>query len=436
MKITIIGGGSIFTPLLLNGLIKYSKELHVDQVALLDIDIKAAKRIGNYCRYFLQDKFEHPIEIIPTVDHKEAISDSDYIIFTIRVGGLKARINDEKIPMKYGIFGDETTGAGGFSNSLRTIPVIIDYAKEIEKWAPNAWVILFTNPEGILTEAISKNSNVNVIGLCTAPFALLVGLAKYLKVKRSRISLDFVGLTHTGWVRGIFLDGIDIMPNFLKEANIKDVMSAGFKSIYYPIEIIKQLSFIPAHWFYALAGYQVPHWYYHRDRVYQLQKDAGETRGEELLKIQKDLIDDIEDKRININDLKKRRGHQVLDEPILSLISAIQNNKNEIHIVDIPNDGCLSFFDPGAIIEMPALINKTGAHPMPIPNLSPEVRGLMQAVKAYEELTIQAAVKGSYELALRALLAHPLIMSYEISKPLLDDILEANKKYLPKYWKL
>lgn len=430
MKLTIIGGGSFFTPLLLKGLENFQDDFQVQEVALLDINSAAVEQVGDYSQKILNDRLDYPVKILPTTDYEEALSDSNYIIFTVRIGGLESRVKDEKIPLKYGVFGDETTGPGGFSNSLRTIPVFMDYARKIERLAPDAWVIPFTNPEGILTEALSDYSNVNVIGICTAPFALWDGLAKHIGVERSRVSLDLFGLTHTGWVRGIFLDGVDILPNFIHERK-----KSNRDNALYPIEVIEKLDCIPAHWFYSLAGRSLPHWYYHRELLFDQQIEAGKTRGEELMEIMSEIPkDDL--LALDIDELEKKRGHQVIDEPILALINALENDKNECHIVDVPNNGCVEGFKENMVIEMPARINSSGATPMPIKKISPEARGLMQSIKAYEELTIDAAIHGSYEKALRALLAHPLTMSFEIVKPMLDDILFANKEFLPDYWDL
>lgn len=430
MKLTIIGGGSYFTPLLLKGLEKYQEDLHFDRIALLDINANAVEKIGLFCQNLLNERLVYKTEIIATTDQNLAIEGSDFVIFTIRVGGLSARVQDEKIPLKYGVFGDETIGPGGFSNSLRTIPVMLKYAEKIEQLAPHAWVIPFSNPEGILTEALTRNSKVKAIGLCTAPYAFQKELAKYLNVEFSRLRLDFFGLNHVGWVRNIFLDDTNILPQFLEKAE----EMKGKKNLY-PYQLIKCLDCIPAHWFFNLSGYEYPHWYYHKDQIFKNQIQAGKTRGEVLLSQMKEFAES-DFAHVNIEDLEKKRGHHVLDEPILSLINSLQNGTDEIHIVDIPNKGSIDGFSPEMVIEMPALVGANGAVPLPIRALSPEVRGLMQLIKAYEELTIEAAVKGSYELALRALLANPLSMSFEIVQPLLDDILAANKNLLPDYWKL
>ncbi len=428
MKLTIIGGGSVFTPMLADGLHKFTRELPVEEIALLDIDEKTLSTIVPFTERTLAQRNLGDVAVTATTDRQEAIEGSDFVVFTIRVGGMEARVRDEKIPLKYGIAGDETTGPGGFSNALRTIPVMVDYARDIERWAPDAWVIPFTNPEGLLTEAISRATGIQVIGLCTAPYGMWKGISAYLGVDPSRVSVEMLGVTHTGWVRKILVDGSDVLPRIVEEA-----LSKGAINELYPAEVIGALDAIPGRWFYALLGYETPDFYYHHDRVYQKQQEAGKTRGEVLIEMRKSFPD-LSDENTTIQDLFNWRGHQIMDEPILSLMSAIWNDKNEIHVVDVANNGALEYFDPRAVIEMPAVIGKSGARPQPIEGLSPEVRGLMQSIKAYEELTVRAAVEGSYALALRALIAHPLVMSYEIAKPLLDDILAANEGLLPAYW--
>jgi 6-phospho-beta-glucosidase len=428
MKLTIVGGGSILTPLLIDGLRKFADEVPVDVVALLDIDRTSVDRIAAFSRRVVDEGGGRPIDILATTDRQSAIEGSDFILFTIRVGGLPARIQDERIPLMHGIVGDETTGPGGFSLALRTIPVLLDYAHDIERWAPRAWVIPFSNPEGILTEALHRHSKIRVIGLCTAPFGLKRGIARFLGMDPARIELEGIGLTHLGWVRRIRVDGQDILPEVIQR-----VLASGKEDELYPVKLMQLLGTVPGQWFYSLAGYQAPHWYYHRDRVLKRQREAGKTRGEELIGIQASILPELESGHLTVEGLYQRRGHQALDEPILSLISALHNNKDEVHIVDVPNGGAVPFFDPDAVLEMPARIDREGAHPIPVPDLAPEVRGLMQMLKAYEELTIQAAVEGSYASALRALLAHPLVMSYDIARPLLDELLRAHAEYLPQF---
>ncbi len=428
MKLTIIGGGSFFTPLLLKGLVNFKEELQVDTISLLDIDRDRVQQIANYCQNLFNEISLYPVKLNASVDHRSAIEGSDFIIFTIRVGGLKARAQDEKIPLKYNVIGDETIGPGGFSNSLRTIPVMIAYAKEIERWAPNAWVIIFTNPEGILTEAIYRYSKVRVIGLCTAPYWLIDGIAKYLGVDRSRIRLDFIGLTHTGWVSGIYLDEKDILQDIIQSSLEKKLSSTS-----YPIDLLSHLKAVPSHWFFSLLGRDYPHWFYHHEEIVERQKRAHMTRAEELMVIKKD-ISGMDFKEIPITELEKKRGHQNIDKPILSLICAIQNNKKQEYILDIPNNGYAPGFSPEMVIEMPAIVDSKGATPIQVTSISPEVRGLMQMLKAYEELTIDAAVTGSYDAALQALIAHPLVMSYKKAKPMLDEILTNNRAFLPNYW--
>jgi 6-phospho-beta-glucosidase len=415
--------------MLLNGLQDYRDELQFDQIVLLDIDTEALNRITAFMHRSLSPALLDRIDILPTTDHREAIEGSDFIVITIRVGGMAARVQDEKVPMKYGILGDETIGPGGFSNALRTIPVLLDYAREIEQWAPEAWVIPFSNPEGLLTEAISRNSAIKVIGLCTAPFGMKQGLGKMLDLDPDLIELDYFGVTHTAWLRGIKVDGRDMLPTLLEKVAKSDIADE-----LYPQAMMQAIDMYPAHWLYTLAGYEAPHWYYHHNRVFKRQIEAGRTRGEELIEKQGEMLELLENEKSTIADLTKMRGHQVLDVPILSLLSAIANDKSERHVVDIPCGDAVQGFPPDMVLEIPARIDASGAHPIPVDPLPAEVRGLVQMIKSYEELAVRAAVGYSYDLALRALIAHPLVLSYDIAIPLLHDILIANKPLLPDAW--
>jgi 6-phospho-beta-glucosidase len=429
VKLTIIGGGSIFTPLLLDGLHKFAGQLSFDDVALLDIDLAAAERVAAFTRRSLARHDVSAPRILPTSDHQRAIEGSDFVVITIRVGGLPARVQDEKIPLRYGILGDETTGPGGFSNALRTIPVMIDYAREIERCAPHAWVIPFTNPEGLLTEALTRHTGVRAIGLCTAPYGLRMGAALLLGVEPRRVQADLIGVTHTGWVRSITVDGAEVLPRLVDQ-----LLSQASDGSLYPPQVMRALDAYPAHWFYSLLRSEAPHFYYHARRIYERQVAQSQTRAELLIQRQKEIQPRLESADFTVGELATLRGHQIIDEPILALMSALHNDRNEVHVVDVPAGAAVPGFESEAVIELPARINASGAHPLPVERLPAEVRGLMQMIKAYEELTVEAAVRGSYALALRALVAHPLVMSYETAKPLLDDILEANRPYLPARW--
>ncbi len=429
MKLTIIGGGSIFTPLLLDGLHRYTGQLSFDEVALLDIDLRAAERVAAFTRRSLARHEVTAPQIRPTSNHQQAIEGSDFIVITIRVGGLTGRAQDERIPLRFGILGDETTGPGGFSNALRTIPVMIDYGSEIERWAPRAWVIPFSNPEGLLTEAMTRHTGVRAIGLCTAPYGLRMGAALLLGVEPRRVQADMIGVTHTGWVRSITVDGAEVLPRLVEQ-----LLAQASEGSLYPPQVMQALEAYPAHWFYSLLRSEVPHFYYHARRTYERLAAQSQTRAEVLIQKQKEIQPQLESADFTVGELATLRGHPILDEPILALMSALHNDADEVHVVDVPAGDAVPGFEPEAVIELPARIDARGAHPLPVARLPAEVRGLMQMIKAYEELTVEAATRCSYAIALRALLAHPLVMSYETAKPLLDEILEANRPYLPARW--
>lgn len=417
MKVAVIGGGSTYTPELMDGFIKRAKELSVDTIVLIDVDEKRLKIAGGLAKRMVE-KAGLPTDVVLTTDRREAIEGADFVISSIRVGLIQGRILDERIPLKYGVIGQETTGPGGFAMALRTIPVMLDYAKDIVKWSPNAWLINFTNPSGIITEAISKYSEAKVIGLCNVPINMWGGIAKALNVEEKKILLDYVGLNHLSWVKGVYLDGKDMLPDMIEKMKepIED----------FDPELIKTLRMIP-------NGYL--HYYYHTDKVVEEMKKAKKTRGEVVLEIEKKCLEMYKDPNLKEKPkLLEKRGGARYSDAALSLMSAIVNDKNEIHIVNIPNEGAIKGFGDDVVVEIPAIVNSTGPHPITIGEVPPEIRGLMQVVKAYEELTIDAAIKGSRELALKALLMHPLVPSFDAAKNILNDLLEAHKKYLPKFF--
>ena len=417
MKVTVIGGGSTYTPELTDGFIKRAGELAVDTIVLMDIDEKRLEIVGGLAKRMMR-KAGLPTKIVLTTDRREAMEGADFVISSIRVGLMEGRILDERIPLKYGVVGQETTGPGGFAMALRTIPVMLDYAKDIVKWSPNAWLINFTNPSGIITEAVSKYSEAKVIGLCNVPINMLGGIAKALNVEEKKILLDYVGLNHLSWIKGVYLEGKDVLPEMIEK--MKE-LAEGFD-----LELIKTLHMIP-NWYL--------HYYYDTDKVVEEMKKAKKTRGEETLEIENKCLEIYKDQNLEEKPkLLEKRGGARYSDAALSLVSAIVNNKNEIHIVNIPNKGAIKDFSNNAVVEIPAIVNSTGPHPITIGEVPPEIEGLMHAVKAYEELTIEAAIRGSREMALKALLIHPLVPSFDVAKKILNDLLEAHKKYLPKFF--
>lgn len=426
LKIAVIGAGSTYTPELINGFIKRRAELEVASFYFMDIDREKMEIVAGLAERMLKASGIEA-NVVLTGDLDEAISNADYVIAQVRVGKLEARIRDERIPLKYDLLGQETTGAGGFMNALRTVPVILDIAKKIKALAPEAWLINFSNPSGLIAEAILNSMEIKMIGLCNGPINMVRDVKAMLPEGAEAFDYDFVGLNHLCWITGIYADGKDIMDKLLQgELDLK-----GLKNIpqtNYDASLLQATRGIPISYL---------NYYYFRDEQIKKCKNAEKTRGEICREIEADLL-----KMYRNPDLHEcpeelgKRGGALYSEAAVSIINSIENDKNEIHVVNIKNDGAYDFMDRDDVVEAKAVINRKGPVPLALGSFKNQyIIGLMKAVKAYEKLAAEAALDGSYSAALGALMVHPLIGDYTKAKNVLDDMLEANKEYLPQFFK-
>lgn len=430
LKIATIGGGSSYTPELIEGFIKRYAELPVKDIYLVDIEEGREKLeiSGNLAKRMIE-KSGLPINIHLTLDRRDAIKDADFVTTQFRVGQLDARIRDERIPLKYGVIGQETTGAGGFAKAQRTIPIILDICRDIEELAPNAWLINFTNPSGIITEAVIKHTNVKIIGLCNVPLGMVNNVAEMLGVSADRIYIDFVGLNHLVWGRRVYLDGEDITNKIIEEfASGSHMSMKNIKDLQWDYDFIKSLGMLPCPYH---------RYYYMTDSMLEEEKEAAVktgTRGEVVKALEKELFELYKDPNLKIKPPQlANRGGAHYSDAACSLINSIYNDKKDIQTVNIKNNGSISDLPDDVVIETNAIIGKDRTIPMNIGHVPTKIRGLMQAVKAYEELTVEAGVTGDYYTALQALTIHPLIPSAAVAKNILDDIIAQNSKYLPQY---
>ncbi|AFK85146.1 MULTISPECIES: 6-phospho-beta-glucosidase [Thermoanaerobacterium] len=430
LKIATIGGGSSYTPELVEGFIKRYDELPVKDLYLVDIEEGKEKLeiVGNLAKRMVE-KAGVDINIHLTLDRREAIKDADFVTTQFRVGLLDARIRDEKIPLRYDVIGQETTGPGGFAKAQRTIPVILDICKDIEELSPNAWLINFTNPSGIITETVLKHTKVKVIGLCNVPIGMVYGVAEMLDVDVKRVSIDFAGLNHLVWGTHVYLDGEDITERLIDSfAGGKSMSMKNVPDLPWEAEFIKSLGMYPCPYH---------RYYYLTDKMLEEEKKDAETigtRGEQVKKLEKELFELYKDPNLNVKppQLEKRGGAHYSDAAC-SLINSIYNDKKDIHVVNVKNNGTILDLPNDVVIETNAVIDRNGAHPINIGHVPTKIRGLMQSVKAYEELTIEAGVTGNYYTALQALTIHPLVPSSTVAKKILDDIIRENIDYLPQY---
>ncbi len=416
LKVCVIGAGSTYTPELIEGFIIRRKELPVAQFSLMDIDGDKLGIVGSLAERMVR-KAGLPATVELLTDRKKALDGADFVLTQIRVGGIPARIRDEHIPIEFGILGQETTGPGGFAKALRTVPVMIDIARDIEKLAPGAWWINFTNPSGIVTEALLKHSRTNVIGLCNVPIGMTKSLATKLECAPEDLLLNYIGLNHLSWITGVTVRGADVT----KEAVRKSLKGRPAEDQAW----MRTYQMIP-------NGYL--HYYYARDKVMEALLKAGKTRGEIVQEVEAKLLKKYENPRLGRKpkELEKRGGAHYSTAAV-SLASAIRNNKKEMHIVNARNGSAIPCLPRDCAIEVNCMIDGGGAHPLAVGEAPLEIRGLLQAVKAYEELAVRAAVSGSKRVALQALTAHPLVPSYTVARGLLDRIIEANAEWLPQF---
>lgn len=432
IKIVTIGGGSSYTPELVEGFIKRYNELPVRELWLVDVEAGKHKLeiVGELAKRMVE-KAGVPMEIHLTLDRREALKDADFVTTQLRVGLLDARIKDERIPLSHGLIGQETNGAGGMFKALRTIPVILDIDKDMAELCPNAFLINFTNPAGMVTEALLRyGKNKRVIGLCNVPINMEKAAANMLGVDHSRIRMDFVGLNHMVYGKKIFLDGSDVT-NQVVDAIADGKMGAIVKNIKdfeWDADFIESLGMMPCPY----------HKYYYETQEMlesELKEFAkGETRAEVVKRLEDDLFKLYDDPNLDIKPPQlEKRGGALYSDAACRLINSIYNDKGDIQPVDCRNNGAIEGLDDDSAVEVSCVITKEGPRPLAMGKLPLQVTGLVQEIKNFEKLVIEAAVTGDYHTALMAMSMNPLVPSDKMAKILLDELLVAHKDYLPQF---
>ncbi|PMJ99971.1 6-phospho-beta-glucosidase [Vibrio sp. 10N.261.55.A7] len=430
LKLAIIGGGSSYTPELVEGVLKRLEYLPVKEIHFVDVEAGKEKLdIIEALSKRMVAKVGASIEIKSGFDRREAIKGADFIMTQFRVGGLYARACDERIPLKYDVIGQETTGPGGFAKALRTIPVILDICRDIEELAPNAWMLNFTNPAGLVTEAIAKYSKVKSIGLCNVPVSMEMMIAEMMDCEPKELQLEFSGLNHLVWVHKAWLKGEDITDIVLQK--VGDGANFSMTNIF-------EEPWDPA-FLEALGAIPCPYhrYFYQTDAMLAEEKQSAEeqgTRAEQVMETEKALFELYKDE--NLAEKPKQleeRGGAYYSDASLNLVDAIYNNKNSIHVVNVQNNGAINTLPNDAVIECSAVVGSWGAKPLSVGDLSPKISGLLHQVKAYEQMAIEAAVHGDKEQALMALATNPLVPDITRAKAILNDILRENSDYLPQF---
>ena len=418
MKVAVIGGGSTYTPELVEGFGLRQGVLPVEELVLHDIDQERLDVVGGLAERILR-KLEFSGKLTTTTDREAAIEGADFVLVQLRVGGLAARLTDETIPPKFGLIGQETTGAGGFAKALRTVPVVLEIAEDTARLgAPGAWLLDFTNPAGLVTQGLIDHGH-RAIGLCNIPIGFQREFAKQLGVEPERVQLEHVGLNHLSWERKVLVDGEDRLP-----ALIDTYSDQLGEEVDLPGEIIRLTRSIPS--------YYLRYFYLTGDVV--AKQAAGQSRASEVMEIEADLLKMYADPALDVKPkLLEQRGGAFYSEAAAMLVESLHTDRGDVQVVNVRNGGAIPNMDDDAVVEVACRIDREGAHPLPVDPLPPEWLGLVEAIKAFERLTVRAAVEGDRDLALKALIAHPLVADYRLAKPLLEELLAANRALLPRF---
>ena len=408
VKVTVVGGGSTYTPELVEGVVNRAGRLPIDELSLLDVDGERLAIVGGLAGRML-DRAGWGGHLSLETDRAAALDGADFVLVQLRVGGQAARLRDETVPPRYGAVGQETTGPGGLAKAIRTVPVILDLAEEVGRRAgAGHWIVDFTNPVGIVTQALVDGGH-RALGLCNVAIGMQRWLADWLGVEPSRVTLEHVGLNHLSWVRAVYVDGADVLPRLLADEPERIAEHTGLG-----VDVVKRMGAIPS---YYLRYYEAT------DTVVREQLD-GHTRAADVMDIERQLLDMYRDPALTEKPaLLGKRGGAYYSEAAVDLIASLHDGRGDVQVVDVRNAGALPDLGDSAVVEVPARIDRDGAHPLPLAPLSAEQRELVQAVKAYEMLAVEAARTGEREAALRALMANPLARDVADPAGLLDDLL-------------
>lgn len=419
LKITVVGGGSTYTPELVEGFAAREARLPVDELVLLDVDAERLGIVAGLAGRILARRGWSG-RLTPTTDRARALEGADFVVIQLRVGGQAARFRDETIPPRFGCVGQETTGPGGFAKALRTVPVVLEIAEEAGRRArPGAWLVNFTNPVGIVTQALLDDGH-RALGLCNVAIGFQRRFARHFGVEPERVALEHVGLNHLTWERAIAVDGINRLHELLERDGPLVAEEVGL-----PLELIRALGAIPSYYL---------HYYYATADVIAEQRD-GETRAEAVMAIERQLLELYRDPTLAEKPaLLEQRGGAYYSEAAAQLIASLHDGAGDVQVVDVRNGGALPGLPDAAVVEIPAVIDRDGAHPGRLEPLAPEMRGLVEHARAYEELAVRAAISGDRRVALRALLANPLVPDFRTASDLLGALLEANRAQLPRFF--
>ncbi|HBW7316631.1 TPA: 6-phospho-beta-glucosidase [Klebsiella pneumoniae] len=432
LKIVVIGGGSSYTPELIEGLLNRYHEMPVASLWLVDIEEGKEKVeiIAGLARRMIA-KAGLTIEVVATLDRESALRDADIVCSQFRAGCLDARISDERISLKYGLIGQETNGLGGFANACRTIPIALEIAADMERLCPDAWLLNFTNPSGMVTEAILRHSRIKAVGLCNVPVIMQKGITTLLQcADEKEVVMQVAGLNHFIFVRQILHKGKEWLPEVIAEINAgrDPLVPRNIPPFRWPSHLLQGLGMIPC----AYLRY-----YYMKDDLLrqELAEAGGEgTRGEVVKQLEKILFDQYRDPHLAVKPKAlEGRGGQYYSEAACELMNAIYNDKRIIMHVNTRNNGAINGLPDDCAVEVSSLITASGPLPLNVAPFPEDTLRLLQLMKSFERLTIEAALTGNRHTAWRALMLNPLIVSGEKLELALDEVIAENRQWLPAF---
>lgn len=433
MKVAVIGGGSTYTPELINGFLERVDLFPLTELWLMDISQERLDIVGRFAQRMVKAKGA-PFAVHLTTDQRQAIAGASYVTTQLRVGGMEARRADEYLGRRHGLIGQETTGVGGMAKALRTIPVILNIARSMRELAPGALLVNFTNPAGLVTEALNRHApEAPAVGVCNVPLHMKMEILAELEKEQGRsidpgqANLETLGLNHLSWHRGFSLDGEDIWPQVLSRYLAGLAVRSGSE---YDVEFdpatVETLRMIP--------NYYLRYFYYTGVKLAEQQKWPP-SRAEAVMAIEADLLQQYaEPQRTEPPEGLMQRGGAYYSTVAAQLLNAHYNNLGETHVVNIRQGGAVAGWPEDWVLEMPCRVDRSGIQPLPAAPLPLVCFGLLAQVKAYELLTVEAAVLGDRRAAFEALLAHPLGPAADQVQTVLDDLLETHRAYLPQFW--
>jgi len=405
-RIAILGGSSVYTPEFVLSLVNHN--VNVKEIVLFGRPGEKLPLVTNFCQRILH-KCGFPATATYTTDLEEAVDGAKYVLNHIRVGGMQARLRDETTPLKQGMLGDESLGAGGFANAMRTLPVVMDYAKRIEAINPDCTFINLTNPMGIIVEALIKHSKLNVIGVCDLPGTYVKKVASIIGGDPAALFIDFIGINHMGWIQDVRTNKHSCLSSLLEK--IEDHHEDGFD-----YELIDLFRMIPT---------RTVSMYFHRDRLLKKQLACKRHRAQVLEQVERQILELYRDRHLaEIPDLTRQRNTVWYEETIVPLIVSLESPKIKTHILCVRNDGAIRDLPEDCSVEIPVQVSNRGMKVRKVGACPHFLRGLFSSVKQSDRLTVEASFHKSYEYALQALTINPLVPSFETAKAYLDGLIK------------